>query len=114
MTVAATDNVASVVSNEEKATSLADPYFEMVVFKENTAIGKTKSVFYMIRNGFAHGSFSVETADVGRIYYFESEKDGEIKGQLRLREETLLAWINLVDTPVNELKRKTKKARTAV
>ena len=112
--VEASNDVQSIVKSEESTSNQSDLEFEMVIFKENTVMGKTKSIFYMIRNALAHGSFSVVETDSGCVYYFQSDKDGDVKGQLRLKEKTLLAWIKLVQTPVSELRRKGKKERASV
>lgn len=112
--VEASKDVKAIVKNEESISTQSDVEFEMIIFKENTTMGKTKSIFYMIRNALAHGSFSVVETDCGRVYYFQSDKDGDVKGQLRLKEKTLLEWIRLVQTPVGELRRKGKKERTSV
>ena len=89
MVVAPSSDVGTVVRNEEALSTQSDPNFELLVFKENSSLGKTKSIFYMIRNAFAHGSFSIVETNNGTIYYFQSEKDGETKSQIRLKEKTL-------------------------
>ncbi len=114
MVVEPSSSVGIIVRNEEAISTQSDPNFELIAFKENSTLGKTKSIFYMIRNAFAHGSFSVVGTSNGTIYYFQSEKDGEIKSQIRLKEKTLLAWIKLVNTPVSDLKKERKKARSKV
>lgn len=80
---------------------------EAVVFVENSDIYKTQSIFYAIRNAFAHGSFSVDQSK--KMYYFESEKEGKIKAQIRLKESTLLYWIELFNSPKAISKKKSSK-----
>lgn len=58
----------------------------------------------MIRNAFAHGSFSVENVDGQHIYCLESAKDGSLRARMRLREETLLEWMKLIEMPVGDAK----------
>lgn len=77
----------------EKDTSMRDKHFEMIVFMERSDMSKTSAIFYYIRNAFAHGSFSIVNANGKKVYYLESDKDGIVKAQIRLREETLLNWI---------------------
>lgn len=80
----------------EKSSGLNDEYYEYVIFKENTEIGKTRTIYYSIRNALAHGSFSTKDIRRGRIYCFEASKDGKIKAQIRLKDKTLLKWIDLI------------------
>ena len=54
------------------------------------------SLFSAIRNAFAHGSFSIQTKKKIRVYYFENY-DGYMKAKIALREETLLAWIRIIE-----------------
>ena len=77
----------------EKDTSMRNKHFEMIVFMERSDMSKTSAIFYYIRNAFAHGSFSIVNANGKKVYYLESDKDGIVKAQIRLREETLLNWI---------------------
>lgn len=77
----------------EKDTSMRDKHFEMIVFMERSDMSKTSAIFYYIKNAFAHGSFSIINTNGKKVYYLESDKDGIVKAQIRLREETLLNWI---------------------
>lgn len=77
-------------------SSFSDDYFNLIVFIENMEIGKTKTIFYYIRNAFAHGDFSVECVEGKYIYTLRSQKNGKIKGMFRIKETTLLSWIDLV------------------
>ena len=79
-----------------------DEYFELICFYET--IGVTRSVFYAIRNALAHGSFSVYNNNGKPVYYFQSEKDGKIRSQIRLKETTLLRWIELFNMSVSEVR----------
>lgn len=71
----------------EKNISLSDPNFEMIIMH---TMSKACAIFYYIRNGFSHGSFNVKN----NIYCFESSKNGITKAKIRLKEETLLKWID--------------------
>lgn len=104
-------DLGEVVANEEKNSVLKSPHFELIAFKENADLGKAKSILYMIRNAFAHGSFSVENIDGQHIYCLESAKDGSLKARMRLREETLLEWMKLVEMPVGDVKTYQTKSR---
>ena len=74
---------------------------EYIVIKkneENTSI--TEGFFYCIRNALAHGDFDVEKG----VYELRNRSGENIKGLERLKEKTLLKWIELVDMTVEELK----------
>jgi len=63
-----------------------------------------EAIYYYIRNAFAHGSFEVAEQAGRRIYLIESSKDGIIKARMRLREETLLHYIELANMTPAEIK----------
>lgn len=90
------EDVEKVRIQLEKSSGLKDDYYEFIILKEDREIGKTRSIYYAIRNAFAHGSFSIKNTAKDRIYYFESSKDGKIKSQIRLKEKTLLNWITFI------------------
>lgn len=83
--------------------------FEAVIFIENKDIYKTQTIFYIIRNALAHSSFSVTGRGTNKMYYFESQKGDTIKGQIRIKESTLLYWIDLFDEPEKCTKKKDSK-----
>ena len=74
----------------EKNIGLSDPNFEMIIMHTRNDMSKACAIFYYIRNGFAHGLFDVKN----NIYCFESSKNGVTKAKVRLKEETLLKWID--------------------
>lgn len=88
------DNIVDKCVEIEKNSSLTDEHFEMIVFQERSDMSLTGSVFYYIRNAFAHGSFSIVGSGEKRTYYLESAKDDKVKARIRLRETTLLQWID--------------------
>lgn len=96
LAVPASADVGEAVRNEEAASTLSDPHFELIAFREDTRLGKTKTILYMIRNALAHGSFHVARTDRGSVYWFDSSKGGHVRARIRLREETLLAWMELI------------------
>jgi len=104
-------SVEAETNNVEKSLSLSDEHFEMIVFCKRTDMNLTSSIFYYIRNAFAHGSFSV----VAGTYYFESQKNGKVKARIRLREKTLLEWMKCFKvSPAklkSELQSQTKNSR---
>ena len=93
----------------EQRNRAHDLNFEMVIFIENSDLKKTRTIFYAIRNAFAHGSFSVSGAGEKRTYCLENRKDGVLKARIRLREKTLLNWIELVENPESWKKQKNEK-----
>ena len=93
----------------EQRNRAHDLNFEMVIFIENSDLKKTRTIFYAIRNGLAHGSFSVSGTGEKRTYCIETRKDGALKARIRLREKTLLNWIELVEKPESWRKQKGEK-----
>lgn len=111
--VSSSDKVKSSSEKIEQESNQSDPYFEMVVYYPT--IGNTKSVFYSIRNAFAHGSFSVVNTQKNTVYCLETEKDGKLRARIRLKEKTLLHWIELFENGSRGLETyKTKKRKTKV
>ena len=64
---------------------------EICLTLKNENISQVDAIFYAIRNSLAHGSFCVDE----NYYYFESRNKGKLKARIRLKESTLLEWINL-------------------
>lgn len=95
----------------EESSKLKDSNFDMIIFKKDWRINKTKSIFYSIRNAFAHGTFSVLENNGNTIYYFENESSETIKAQIRLKENTLLKWIDLFYSSANEIREKNKSKK---
>lgn len=83
--------------------------YEFIIYKENPDLKRTKSIYYAIRNSFAHGSFSVKDEGKERVYYLHSENKAENKARMRIYESTLLEWIGLIEHP-SEIQ-KTAKTR---
>lgn len=90
--------------NMEKESHLSDQHFEMIIIAERADMSITCSIFYYIRNALAHGSFGYVTSSGKRTYYFESAKKGAINARIRLREETLLKWIEYFNYSPSELR----------
>jgi len=115
-------DIAGEVENIIHSSNQKDEHFELICFVENSEIGKIRSIFYAIRNALAHGSFSVNNNNGKPVYYFQSERNGEIRSQIRLKESTLLRWIELFNMPVSEVRalnqsqkgKKTSKKRNEV
>ena len=75
---------------------------EFIIVKRNEdRCSVTEGFFYFIRNSLAHGSFDVSDG----YYYFENYKNGKLRGIARLKENTLIEWINLTDMTPEMLKR---------
>lgn len=107
--IGSTERVEDVYYKIFDNTNYSDPNIEFLIFRHTDDLGKTKSIFYAIRNAFAHGSFSVVFQNNRTYYLLENCHNGTIKARMRLREETLLKWIDLVKEPKVYLKRKSKK-----
>jgi len=92
----------------ENAVSKQDIQSEYVIIKRNEqSVSITEGFFYCIRNALAHGGFDTD----GEVYYLRNEAKGEVKGVARIKESSLLAWIDLVNMDLKEIKQagKTKK-----
>lgn len=104
-------NIAEAVCSIEKSFALSDPHFEIIAMMERSDMNKTSAIFYYIRNAFAHGSFSVVHTGTKNIYYFESMKEDVVWAQVRLREETLLKWIDDLSFSPTVLKKSLEQNR---
>lgn len=77
---------------------------EVVAFLKRDDMGDTYAIFYGIRNAFAHGSFSVVKNNGETIYFLQSKKDTSVKTAMKLNEKTLLRWIELFNSTVDDLR----------
>ena len=106
-------DISAETYNIEKGTSLSDQHFEMIVMSERSDMSKTSSIFYYIRNALAHGSFC-QVSDCGKkIYYFESIRNNKVLARIRLREKTLLNWIEDFRSSPEELKARKNNKRSS-
>ena len=88
-----TESVSTAVANMEGS--------EYIVIKRNeSSCSITEGYFYCIRNALAHGDFNI----VEKVYFLKNEDKGSIKGLARLTEKSLLAWIDLVELNVEEIR----------
>lgn len=97
-------NVESELNNIIKMTTLKDHNFEVIVMKERYEMPKTESIYYYIRNAFAHGSFEVINQGKEIIYKIESAKGKDVKARMRLKEGTLLEYIKFSNLTAKEIK----------
>ncbi len=104
-----------VVSSEdellEKANSMSpNEEYLIITHKENSKVSITEGYFYCIRNSFAHGDFDVER----KIYILKNEDHNKIKGLARIKESSLLAWIELVNMDIDDIKKagRSKKSKS--
>lgn len=74
---------------------------EICLTVKNSQMSQTDTIYYAIRNAFAHGSFSIEKG----IYFLVNRNNGKLKGIIRLKEETLLKWIDLCSLSTDEIKK---------
>ncbi len=77
-------NIEEETKKIEETTPLSDKHFEMITILKHPNMNIPSSIFYYIRNAFAHG---------------------KVKAQLRLRQETLLEWIKDFTLSPNELRK---------
>lgn len=84
----------------EDIEQYSDRNGEICLTVKNNQMSQTDAIYYAIRNAFAHGSFSIEKG----IYYLENVNKGKVKGRIRLKEETLLKWIELCSLSTEEIR----------
>lgn len=99
------------IEDEYKRHDFTNNNYEFIIYKKSGELSQTESIFYHIRNAIAHGSFSIVNSDKGNIYYFQSKRYSEIKSRIRLKEETLLLWIDLFNSSASEIREKNKDRR---
>lgn len=73
---------------------------EYLIVRERSDMSNVNAYFYAIRNALAHGSFNVDNG----VYEIENWHNGQLKAIGRIREKTLLRWIELCDLRVSDLK----------
>lgn len=80
---------------------IGQPKREICLTLKNDSISQVDAIFYAIRNSLAHGSFCI---DEEKYYYFETRNKGKLKARIRLKESTLLEWINLCEMDIIQIK----------
>lgn len=106
-TYVALENNISVEEKVEAILSdktLKDPTFDILVFHKRSDMPETEAIFYYIRNAFAHGSFQIQSSENGNVYLLESKKNKIITAQLRVKENTLKRYINLLEMTPDQIK----------
>ena len=79
-----------------------DDTCEYLIIKANpNNVSNTEGFFYCIRNAFAHGSFNVTES---KEYIFENICGDKVRGIGKLKEKTLLAWIELFYSSLEQIK----------
>jgi hypothetical protein len=73
-----------------------DCSFEFAVHAVKNDLNDTQSLFYLIRNSFAHGGFRICHYNGERYFVFENREKGRLKGRAIFKEHTLLSWIGIV------------------
>ena len=76
--------------------SSATPVEEYCVFLKNDEKTIIQSLFSAIRNALAHGSFSIQTYNKIKVYFF-ANFDKYLKAEIALQEQTLLSWIAILE-----------------
>ena len=78
-----------------KSTIILEKKYDeyILIVKNQSKLSQTDSIFYTIRNAFAHGSFFVDDS----WYYFENYHKSKYLGRIKVKEKTLLKWIELVE-----------------
>lgn len=97
----------------ESSITLSDDFYDEMIYHTRTDMSDTEAIFYYVRNAFAHGSFEAVSNGASYIYILESQKDDTIKAQMRLKEETLLHYLELANASEKEIRsmQRRKKAK---
>lgn len=98
------ESVENKVNEIIEHSNQKDEDFEVVVFQNRTDMSDVEAFYYSIRNAFAHGSFEIIQSRSGRVYKLESSRDGEIKAQMRLKESSLLKYVDYSKYDVKKIK----------
>ncbi len=88
------ESVETKVHDIISTVSLGDPYYDLIVYQKKSEMTDLETLYYYIRNAFAHGAVEVINTKAGRVYKHESAKNGVVKAQMRLKENTLHEYIN--------------------
>lgn len=104
-------NIEDSVEHIIKSTNCADDMFELMVYHIRSDMPEAEAIYYYIRNAFAHGSFEVYVHNNDRVYLLESCKDGTIKARMRLKEKTLLRYVELTHMSLEDVFRLQRKKR---
>ena len=99
------ENVRLIRSN----SMLSDGDFELMVFRKRSDMSDAEAVYYYIRNAFAHGSFDVQSIRGSHVYRLESKRRDDICAQMRLKEQTLLSYIELASLKPGDIRSIRKK-----
>lgn len=82
--------------SEHKETNLKDVNYEIISCVEHGELKKTKSIFYAIRNGLAHGQYQIKQ----KVIVIEPSKNKK-KAFIRLKMATLIKWIGYIKNGLN-------------
>ena len=96
-------NILLLAVNEIPKIDYGQEY--IVIKKNHDHVSDTNGLFYCIRNAFAHGNFEVTES---KEYYFENRDNDKLKGVAKLKEKTLLSWIDLFNLDIDEIKKARK------
>ena len=80
-----------------RSIEVVSPPDEYCVFLKHDERTVMTSLFYAIRNAFAHGCFNMKTYNKVKIYFFLNYH-GYKKAQIVLQEKTLLTWMELIQS----------------
>ncbi len=72
---------------------------------------KVIGLYYAVRCALAHGAFSIHQYKDAMYYFLENKDNGILKGRIVLKEESLLALINAIETASTKKPRKKAKKR---
>jgi len=109
------ESIENAIQQMNKESNLTDGEHEYIVLTEHHAMSETESVYYYIRNAFAHGSFNVGLSkDNDHMYSLESKKENVLKSQMLLKEATLETYITLMKKTPDKIKEHQRKKKSLV
>ncbi len=100
--VADTDIILKAVTDMSDLVSYEPDSEYLIIRKNENNVSNTEGLFYCIRNAFAHGSFDITES---KVYIFENWKNGKLNGTAKIREKTLLSWIDLFFLDIEDIKK---------
>lgn len=93
------ENITQKIEDLCKKNGILDTVSERkeIFIHTNMKNNKTKSLFYSIRCGFAHGSFNKVNFFGEQFYFFENRYRNKIRGRIVVKEKTLLKIIEIIE-----------------
>ena len=102
--LATSESIEKHVKQIQSNARMSDPQYDLIVYHIRTDMSEPESIYYYIRNAFAHGAFDVTDNNGLKVYHLEGKKDETIHAQMRLKEKTLEKYIKLAKMKPEDIK----------